>query len=72
MDLNKLSALVNYTNVKEVRDRDHDGKFVREGYVCMANGERLEDVLGYRELMPNTDGEQFSAFIDKDSVERVK
>jgi len=104
MDLNKLSALVNYTNVEEVRDiiklvehedcfhffescgdfeavakkfiaddpqeyyvsdaledyidyeqfgedmdRDHDGKFVREGYVCMANGERLEDVLGYRE-----------------------
>lgn len=24
------------------------------------------------ELMPDTDGEQFSAFIDKDSVERVK
>lgn len=104
MDLNKLSALVNYTNVEEVRDiiklvenedcfhffescgdfeavakkfiaddpqefyvsdaledyidyeqfgedmdRDHDGKFVREGYVCMANGERLEDVLGHGE-----------------------
>lgn len=104
MDLNKLSALVNYTNVEEARDiikliedeecfiffescedfeavakkfiaddpqeyfvsdsledyidyeqfgedmdRDHDGKFVREGYVCMANGERLEDVLGHRE-----------------------
>lgn len=104
MNLNKLSALVNYTNVEEVRDiiklveneecfhffescgdfeavakqfiaddpqeyfvsdaleeyidyeqfgedmdRDHDGKFVREGYVCMANGERLEDVLGHGE-----------------------
>lgn len=104
MDLNKLSALVNYTNVEEARDiiklieneecfiffkscedfeavakkfiaddpqeyfvsdsledyidyeqfdedmdRDNDGKFVREGYVCMADGERLEDVLGHRE-----------------------
>ena len=104
MNLNKLSALVNYTNVEEVRDiiklveneecfhffescgdfeavakqfiaddpqeyfvsdaleeyidyeqfgedmdRDHDGKFVREGYVCMANGERLEDILGHGE-----------------------
>ena len=104
MDLNKLSALVNYTNVEEARDiiklieneecfiffescgdfetvakkfiaddpqeyyvsnaleeyidyeqfgedmdRDHDGKFVREGYVCMANGECLEDILGQRE-----------------------
>lgn len=104
MNLNKLSALVNYTNVEEVRDiiklveneecfhffescgdfeavakqfiaddpqeyfvsdaleeyidyeqfgedmdRDHDGKFVREGYVCMANGERLKDVLGHGE-----------------------
>ena len=104
MDLNKLSALVNYTNVEEARDiiklieneecftffescgdfeavakkfiaddpqeyfvsdsledyidyeqfgedmdRDHDGKFVREGYVCMADGERLEDILGHGE-----------------------
>lgn len=104
MNLNKLSALINYTNVEEVRDiiklieneecfhffescgdfetvakkfiaddpqeyfvsdsledyidyeqfgedmdRDHDGKFVREGYVCMASGECLEDVLGHRE-----------------------
>lgn len=108
MDLNKLSALVNYTNVEEARDiiklieneerfiffescgdfervarkfmeddpdeyyvsdsledyidyeqfgedmdRDHDGKFVREGYVCMVNGERLEDILGSNQQNAN-------------------
>lgn len=44
-----LEDYINYEQFGEDMDRDHDGKFVGEGYVCMANGERLEDVLGHGE-----------------------
>ena len=44
-----LEDYINYEQFGEDMDRDHDGKFVREGYVCMANGECLENILGHRE-----------------------
>ena len=44
-----LEGYLDYEQFGEDMDRDHDGKFVGGGYVCMANGERLEDVLGRRE-----------------------
>lgn len=44
-----LEDYIDYEQFGEDMDREHDGKFVGEGYVCMANGERLEDVLGHRE-----------------------
>ena len=44
-----LENYLDYEQFGEDMDRDHDGKFVGGGYVCMANGERLEDVLGRRE-----------------------
>ncbi len=44
-----LEDYIDYEQFGEDMDRDHDGKFIGGGYVCMANGERLEDVLGHRE-----------------------
>lgn len=46
---NALEEYIDYEQFGEDMDRDHDGKFVGGGYVCMASGERLEDVLGHRE-----------------------
>lgn len=48
-----LEDYIDYEQFGKDMDRGRDGKFVGEGYVCMASFERLEDILGRNQQNAN-------------------